>query len=62
MCSDPQQKSAVLGVIPRRRFLLFAHSISANSPATMVAVIEGGAAYEAEILCGTEPAGMAAYH
>jgi hypothetical protein len=28
----------------------------------MVAVIEGGAAYEAEILCGTEPAGMAAYH
>ena len=43
-------------------FLLSTQSISANSPATMVAVIEGGAAYEAEILCGTEPAGMAAYH
>lgn len=42
--------------------LTSAHSISANSPATVVAVIEGGAAYEAEILCGTEPAGMAAYH
>ena len=35
--SDPQQKSAVLGRIPRRRFLLSAHSISAIPPATMVA-------------------------
>ena len=43
-------------------FLLSAHSISANPPATMVAVTEGGAAYETEILCRTEPAGMAAYH
>lgn len=41
---------------------ILTHSISANSPATVVAVIEGGAAYEAEILCGTEPARMAAYH
>ena len=43
-------------------FFISVHSIDANSPATMVAVTEGGAAYEAEILCGTEPAGMAAYH
>ena len=43
-------------------FLISVHSIYANSPATMVAVIEGGAAYEAEMLCGTEPAAMAAYH
>lgn len=42
--------------------LTSAHSISVVPPATMVAVIEGGAAYEAEILCGTEPARMAAYH
>ena len=35
--SDPQQESAVLEVIPRRRFLLSAHSLSAISPATMVA-------------------------
>lgn len=42
--------------------LTSAHSISANPPATMVAVTEGGIAHEAEILCETEPAGMAAYH
>ena len=43
-------------------FLISAHSISAYSPATMVAVTKGGTAYEAEILCRTEPAGVAAYH
>ena len=42
--------------------LTSAHSISANPPATMVAVTKGGIVHEAEILCGTEPAGMAAYH
>ena len=46
----------------QRRFLLSAHSIYANSPATMVAVTKGGIARETEILCGTELAGMAAYH
>lgn len=43
-------------------FLISVHSIYANSPATMVAVTKGGTAYEAEILCRTKPAGMAAYH
>ena len=43
-------------------FLISAHSISAYSPATMVAVTKGGIAHETEILCGSEPTGMAAYH
>ena len=43
-------------------FLISVHSIYANFPATMVAVTKGGIAHETEILCGTEPAGMAAYH
>jgi len=34
--SDPQQKSAVLEVIPGRRFLLSAHSISAIPPAAVI--------------------------
>ena len=42
--------------------LTSAHSISANSPATVVAVTKGGIAHETEILCGSEPARMAAYH
>lgn len=43
-------------------FLLSTQSISAITPATMVAVTKGGIAHETEILCGSEPAGMAAYH
>lgn len=41
---------------------ILTHSIYANSPATMVVATEGGTAYETEILCRTEPAGMVAYH
>lgn len=41
---------------------ILTHSIFAYSPATMVAVTKGGIAHETEILCGTEAAGMAAYH
>lgn len=43
-------------------FLLSAHSISVNPPATMVAETKGEIAHKTEILCRTEPAGMAAYH
>ena len=43
-------------------FLLSTQSISAITLATMVAVTKGGIAHETEILCGSEPAGMAAYH